>query len=135
MIRSILLATLVVLVCTDSVLSQSFTQRIDSLRLPGGHLPGAYLHNQKASGLIWYFSTIGVHAIAYDGNHDREVRDYLDRYLATATRPGGAINDVQNLQSDTIEWKLSDSDDSTSMRTATDGGKVRSRMVPMTDRQ
>ena len=82
------------------------------MRQSGGHLPGAYLHNEKASGLIWYFSTIGVHAIALDGKHDQSVRDYLDRYLATATRPGGAIDDVQNLKAETIEWKLSDSDDS-----------------------
>lgn len=112
MIRSFVLATMAILACCNPVLSQSFTQRIESLRLPGGHLPGAYLQNQKASGLIWYFSTIGVHAVALDGKHDHAVRDYLDRYLATATRPGGAINDVQNLQADTVEWKLSDSDDS-----------------------
>ena len=112
MIRSFVLATIAIIACSNPIVAQSFAQRIDSLRLPGGHLPGAYLHNQQASGLIWYFSTIGVHAVALDRKHDHAVRDYLDRYLATATRPGGAINDVENLQADTIEWKLSDSDDS-----------------------
>lgn len=112
MIRSTLLTALAILALCQSAYSQSFSERIESLRLRGGHLPGAFLHNQQASGLIWYFSTIGVHAVALDGKHDRSVQDYLDRYLATATRPGGAINDVQNLIADKIEWKLSDSDDS-----------------------
>jgi hypothetical protein len=112
MIRSFALATIVIIACCGSAFSQTFTQRIEALQLHDGHLPRAYLHNDKASGLVWYFSTIGVQAIAFDGNHDTPVRDYLDRYLATATRPGGAINDVQNLKTDIIEWKLSDSDDS-----------------------
>jgi len=112
MFRLFLIATIAFGLLFSSLCAQSFTQRIESLHQTDGHLPGSYLQNQNAAGLVWYFSTIGLHAIALDGKHDQNVRNYLDLYLATANRPGGSINDVENLKAETIQWKLSDSDDS-----------------------
>ena len=112
MFRSILLVAISFHLHWGHANAQSFADRIDSLQLTDGHLPGAYLQNENAGGLIWYFSHIGVQAIALDGKHDQNVREYLDLYLATATQPGGSINDVENLKTDTIQWKLADSDDS-----------------------
>lgn len=97
---------------TGAAWGQTLTQRIDALRMTTGHLPDAYLENPKAAGLRWYFATLGVHSIALDGRHDKQVRAYLDKYLATATLPGGAIDDVDDLTGPTIVWKVSDSDDS-----------------------
>ncbi len=112
MIRLLLASVVAVTACSSGAPAQTLTERIDSLRMTDGHLPSAYLQNPKASGLRWYFSNLGVHAIALDKNHDKEVREYLDRYLGTATLPGGAIDDVRDLTKPEIAWQVSDSDDS-----------------------
>ena len=112
MFRSFVLALTLLAVAEADLSAQTLTQRIDALQILGGHLPGAYIQNRGAAGVVWYFSTIGAQSVALDGHHDRQVRAYVNAYLSTATRPGGAINDVHNLTVPTIEWKLSDSDDS-----------------------
>jgi hypothetical protein len=90
--------------------AQSLTERIDRLRIAKPPLVGAYLQNTQAAGFCWYFTSIGVHAVALDGRHDRLVRAYLDVYLDTAVLPGGAIDDVHDLNQP-IAWKVADSDD------------------------
>lgn len=110
-------ATLVIVcACGSAAHSQTLTDRIDALQMTHGHLPGAYLQNAGAGGLRWYFSMTGVHAVALDNKHDKQVNAFLDSYLGTATRPGGAINDVVDLTKPAIVWKLADSDDSYAAR-------------------
>lgn len=122
MLRPILAAMLIVCTCGSQGMSQSrvrspslpqlLTYRIEALRWQGGHLPGAYMQNAGAAGLKWYFSMIGVHALALDNKHDAQVQGFLTSYLGTATRPGSTINDVADLTKPVIVWRLSDSDDS-----------------------
>jgi hypothetical protein len=110
MLRTVIFATFIGLCRPDFGSGQSLAGRIDRLRIAQGPLTGAYLQNPQAAGFCWYFTTIGVHAAALDGNYDRQVRAYLDRYLNAATLPGGAIDDVHDARKGA--WKVSDSDDS-----------------------
>jgi hypothetical protein len=110
MLRTVIFATFIGLCRPDFGSAQTFTARIDRVRIAQGPLSGAYLQNPRAAGFRWYFTTIGVHAVALDQKHDRHVRDYLERYLNAAKLPGGAVDDVHDGRGN-VEWKVSDSDD------------------------
>lgn len=99
------------LLASPAALAQSFTARIDALRLTGDKDPlrGAYIENTQAAGLRWYLVTRGVQSIALDARHDKEVVAYLDRYLAAATVPGASIDDIENRTG--MVKKVADSDD------------------------